>query len=73
MNADRRIKVQVCCLEDGIEPDVVRARIDQLKAEKTDAEAALAKLSIDGGDGGRSALRGIVQWRGQDRFGRAAR
>ena len=38
--------MQVRALEHGIEPDVVRARIEELKAEKAAAQAALPKLGI---------------------------
>ena len=44
--ADRAIAVQVRALEEGIEPDAVQARIDELKAEKAAAQASLPKLSI---------------------------
>jgi hypothetical protein len=36
----------VRALEQGIEPDVVRARIDELKAEKAAAQASLPKLGL---------------------------
>jgi hypothetical protein len=39
--ADRAIAVQVRALEEGIEPDMVRARIEELKAEKAAAQAFL--------------------------------
>jgi hypothetical protein len=44
--ADRAIAVQVRALEQGIEPDVVRARIDELKAEKAAAQASLPRLGL---------------------------
>jgi site-specific DNA recombinase len=44
--ADRAIAMQVRALEHGIEPDVVQARIEELKAEKAEAQAALPKLGI---------------------------
>jgi hypothetical protein len=44
--ADRAIALQVRALEAGIEPDLVRARIDELKAEKAAAHAALPKLGL---------------------------
>lgn len=40
------IAVQVRALEAGIEPDVVRARIDELKAEKAPSQASLPKLGL---------------------------
>jgi site-specific DNA recombinase len=43
--ADRAIAMQVRALEQGIEPDVVRARIEELKAEKAAARASLPKLA----------------------------
>jgi site-specific DNA recombinase len=45
-DADRAIAVQVRALEQGIEPDVVRARIEELKAEKAAAQASLPKLGL---------------------------
>jgi site-specific DNA recombinase len=44
--ADRAIALQVRALESGIEPDVVRARIEELKAEKATARASLPKLGL---------------------------
>jgi site-specific DNA recombinase len=44
--ADRAIAMQVRALEQGIEPDVVRARIEELKAEKAAAQAPLPKLAL---------------------------
>ena len=44
--ADRAIALQVRALESGIEPDVVRARIEELKAEKAAARASLPKLGL---------------------------
>ncbi len=44
--ADRAIAMQVRALEQGIEPDVVRARIEELKAEKAAAQASLPKLAL---------------------------
>jgi hypothetical protein len=42
--AERKIKVQVQALEDGIEPELVTARITELRADKQAAEDALAEL-----------------------------
>jgi hypothetical protein len=44
--ADRAIAMQVRALEAGIEPDVVRARIEELKAEKAAAQASLPELVL---------------------------
>lgn len=44
--ADRAIAMQVRALEHGIEPDVVRARIEELKSEKAAAQAALPKIGL---------------------------
>ncbi|MGD1058768.1 MAG: hypothetical protein ABR992_15295 [Solirubrobacteraceae bacterium] len=44
--ADRAIAMQVRALEQGIEPDIVRARIEELKAEKSAAQASLPKLGL---------------------------
>jgi hypothetical protein len=44
--ADRAIAMQVRALEQGIEPDVVRARIEELKAVKASAQASLPKLGL---------------------------
>ena len=44
--ADRAIALQVRALEAGVEPDVVRARIEELKAEKAAAQASLPKLGL---------------------------
>ena len=44
--ADRAIAAQVRALEAGIEPNVVQARIDELKAEKATAQASLPKLAL---------------------------
>lgn len=44
--ADHAIAMQVRALESGIEPDVVRARIEELKAEKAAAQASLPKLGL---------------------------
>ena len=41
---ERKIKVQVQALEDGIEPELVTARITELRADKQAAEDALAEL-----------------------------
>jgi len=41
---ERRIKLQVQALEDGIEPAIVTARITELRADITAAEADLAEL-----------------------------
>ena len=43
-DAERRIKVQVQALEDGVEASVVTARITELQADITAAEADLAEL-----------------------------
>ena len=45
--AERKIKVQVQALEDGIEPELVTARITELRADKQAAEDALAELDPD--------------------------
>jgi len=42
--ADRKIKIQVQALEDGIEPELVTARITELRADKEAAAAALADI-----------------------------
>jgi hypothetical protein len=44
---DRRIKAQVVALEDGIEPDLVVARISELRSDKSALKEALA--GMDGG------------------------
>jgi site-specific DNA recombinase len=44
--AERKIKVQVQALEDGIEPEIVTARIAELRADKDAAHAALAGMDI---------------------------
>jgi site-specific DNA recombinase len=44
--ADHAIAMQVRALESGIEPDVVRARIEELKAEKAASQASLPKLGL---------------------------
>ena len=44
--ADHAIAMQVRALESGIEPDVVRARIEELKVEKATAQASLPKLRL---------------------------
>ena len=44
--ADRAIALQVRALEQGIEPDVVRARIEELKTEKAAAQASFPKLGM---------------------------
>lgn len=41
---DRRIKAQVVAFEDGIEPDLVAARISELRADKSTLEEALAEM-----------------------------
>ena len=43
-DADRKIRIQVQALEDGIEPQIVTARIAELKADKEAATAALAEI-----------------------------
>jgi site-specific DNA recombinase len=43
---DRAIAAQVRALEAGIEPDVVRARIEELKAERSAAQASLPRLAL---------------------------
>jgi transcriptional regulator with XRE-family HTH domain len=42
---DTRIERQINAIEAGVEPGLVRARIDALKAERTDVAAALAALT----------------------------
>ncbi len=42
--AERKIKVQIQALEDGIEPELVTARITELRTDKQAAEDALAEL-----------------------------
>lgn len=44
--ADRAISLQVRALESGIELDVVRVRIEELKAEKATAQMSLPKLGL---------------------------
>jgi hypothetical protein len=44
---DRRIGLQIDALEQGIEPELVGARIAQLRLEKEQAEAALRDLAPD--------------------------
>jgi hypothetical protein len=46
-DADRRIKLQVQALEDGIEPEIVGARIKELRADR---DAAQTDLDALGGD-----------------------
>jgi hypothetical protein len=46
VEADHAIAMQVRALESGIEPDVVRARIEELKTEKAAAQASLPKLGL---------------------------
>jgi site-specific DNA recombinase len=41
---DRRIKAQVIALEDGIEPDLVAARISELRGDKSALEEALGGM-----------------------------
>ncbi len=43
--ADRKIKVQVQALEDGIEPEIVTARITELRADRQAAQDALDELT----------------------------
>jgi hypothetical protein len=43
-DANRKIRIQVQALEDGIEPEIVTARISELKADKEAAMAALAEI-----------------------------
>jgi site-specific DNA recombinase len=43
--ADRKIKIQVQALEDGIEPEIVSARIAELKADKQAAIDALTEIA----------------------------
>ncbi len=45
--ADRKIKLQVIALEDGIEPALVKERIAELRDEKKAAEDALAALPAE--------------------------
>jgi site-specific DNA recombinase len=45
--ADRKIKLQVIALEEGIEPELVKERIAELRSEKQAAEAALAALPAE--------------------------
>ena len=44
--ADRAIALQVRALEAGVEPDLVRARIEELKADKAAAQASLPRLGL---------------------------
>jgi site-specific DNA recombinase len=44
---DRRIKAQVVALEDGIEPDLVAARISELRSDKSALEEALGGMDGD--------------------------
>jgi DNA invertase Pin-like site-specific DNA recombinase len=41
---NRKIRVQVQALEDGVEPEVVTARIAELKSDRASAESALEEL-----------------------------
>jgi DNA invertase Pin-like site-specific DNA recombinase len=45
--ADRKIKIQVQALEDGIEPEIVTARIVELRADRQAAQDALNELTPD--------------------------
>jgi site-specific DNA recombinase len=45
--ADRKIKLQVIALEEGIEPELVKERIAELRTEKKAAEDALAALPAE--------------------------
>ncbi len=47
MDADRKITLQVQALEDGIEPELVSARIAELRAARGDFETALAEIGTD--------------------------
>jgi site-specific DNA recombinase len=44
--ADRAIAFQVRALEAGVEPELVRARIEELKADKAAAQASLPRLGL---------------------------
>jgi site-specific DNA recombinase len=44
--ADRAIALQVRALEAGVEPELVRARIEELKADKAAAQASLPRLGL---------------------------
>ena len=44
--AGRAIALQVRALEAGVEPELVRARIEELKADKAAAQASLPKLGL---------------------------
>jgi hypothetical protein len=46
-DADRRIKAQVEALEAGVEPELVTARIAELKADKAIYEAGLAEIPVE--------------------------
>jgi site-specific DNA recombinase len=43
--ADRKVRVQVQALEDGIEPEIVTARITELRADRQAAQDALDELT----------------------------
>ncbi len=47
VSADRKIKLQIQALEDGIEPELVSERINELRTDKQAAEAALAEIGDD--------------------------
>jgi hypothetical protein len=42
-DTDRKLKLQVQALEDGVDPDLVQARITELKADQASYQAALAE------------------------------
>ena len=46
-DTDRKLKIQIQALEDGIEPDLVTARIAELRAERDDYQAALDELPAE--------------------------
>jgi len=55
--ADRKIKIQIQALEDGIEPEVVTARIAEVKADKEAAATDLAELAPDDKEAEEADLR----------------
>jgi site-specific DNA recombinase len=44
---DRRIKAQVVALEEGVEPDLVAARIAELRGDKSQLEEALGEMGVE--------------------------
>ena len=46
-DADRKLKLQIQALEDGVDPDLVQARITELKTDQATYQNALAELDPD--------------------------